>query len=179
MTRKYRLYGILAAMLFALFAGNVLAGHAILEPTGSLPLKADAQSPTNGFAVTFDLSSIPEGARIDLAELNVTVTSDTALGRHVSVLVYAGRSNWTPSALASTAEISTTDSLMMSNFVATGEDRHLEVNVTELVRLWCLGQLDNNGFVLLLRNNADHLFAAAQSGAEVDATLKVFFSNVR
>jgi len=166
----------LAVVLLVLLVGTSFAGHALLEPAGSLALKAEEQSPASRIVVKFDLSSIPKDSRIDLAELIVTVNSDTALGKRAGVQVFAAESNWATAAVASTAEVATTDSLMMSSFVRTGEEQHLEINVTELVKLWREGKVENHGFVLMVRNNSDRLFAAKQTGAGIEAHLRVFFS---
>lgn len=175
--KRSRYVAILLALLITVSFGlKVSADHLLLEPTGHLGIKKNEEVQKSAFAVKFDLSEIPRGVFIDLAELRVQLDTDTTLGKNISVIVHPAHSAWNASAQPSQSKPASSDTLFVNNFVPTGDDKPLEVNVTELVRLWQNGALDNNGFVLSVRNNDEKKVSLQESGGSFEAVLSIHYS---
>ena len=159
-----------------LTAGQALAGHIDLKPIGFVATTEASDKPISGGALTFDLSQIPKDSRIDLAELKLSVNSDTSLGKHVEVFVGAAITSWTSSLLPLTSKVATADSLLADNFLLTGDGQPVEIEVTDIVKLWHSGKLANNGFVISIPGDGRKGFAVATKGVDVEVCLSVFFS---
>lgn len=169
--------GILLALLIIVSLGlQVSADHLLLEPTGHLGVRKNLDVQKSAFALKFDISEIPDGMYIDLAELRLQLDTDTTLGKNISMIVHPAHSAWNASALPSQSKPATSDTMFVNNFVPTGDDKSLEVNVTELVRLWQNGALDNNGFVLSVRNNDEKKVSLRESGGSFEAVLSIHYS---
>jgi hypothetical protein len=168
-----------AVVAFTLLArpGDAVA-QLVLKPSAILPTKAAATSPVSGTALKFDLSQIPKGSRVDFARLSITVNADTTLGRWANVIIKPAENAWESSLLPTLTKISVIDSLAESQAAFTGDGKSVIVDLTDLVDLWYTGKLANNGIVMSITSNATgaKAFAIASKGAEVQATLSVFFS---
>jgi hypothetical protein len=174
-----RLKTAFAALLMAsliLFTGQVKAGHLDLTPGEVLATKQTSNKPVSGGALKFDLSNIPEGSRIDLAELNLVVSSDTGLGQTLEVFAGASTESWSGSLTPMPGKIQTVDTLLASAYVATGENQTVQIDVTELVRLWFTGKLPNNGLSITIPVDGTKVFTLAATGGQVTARLSIFFS---
>ena len=167
---------VLILLLSFNFAFSAFAGHVSLSPTGHLPISTSIKDVTTGFAIVFDISNIPSDASIDLAELRITVSSDTTLSKSIDIVAYAATSSWTSSELSSTAAISKTDSLASSQFALNGESRWMEINVNHIVDLWHKGELANRGFYIEILGNDSKSLILNRDGSDWKAELSVFYS---
>ena len=175
MRRLSALITLLSALVCVV--GSVFGDQIILEPTGYSCFKSTSTAPVHGFALTFDLSRIPEGNHIDLAELRLTIDSDTVLGEAVSVQVVAVAGDLPLAGEPmSVDELATVDSVRFSSFVETGADRFTEINVTELVDWWYNGKLANKGLLVFVDGNVNKAFTPEQRGAKVLAKLSIYYS---
>lgn len=166
-----------AILLTALVAVGAKAGEVTISADGHLPLKHSDIDLPHAIAVRFDLSSIPSGATIDLAEITVSLDADTALGKNILVLAHGALSSWTPSEIPTLDNLVTCDSILSSNFSGTGDNQTAEINVTEIVRLWHAGTLENKGLYLSVDRNTENRGVALHSENGVpQAALKVYYS---
>jgi hypothetical protein len=173
---KLRIIILIISLLVGAVAVPANAGHLSLKPTGFLALKEASNQPVSGGVFVFDLSGIPTDNRIDLAEVTITVNSDTALGKTISVFAGAATGSWTPSGIASTGDVPAVDSMLSEAICQTGNGQSVEFEVTELLKLWHTGKLANKGFVVSIPGNGNHTFAIQSSGSDIDVTLSVYFS---
>ena len=130
----------------------------------------------SSFAVKFDLSKIGKGQHIDMAILKLTFNADTRLGDGVEIQVYVVDESWQESLLARQTPIKTVGTLMTASHAPSGDEQEAEFHVTEMVRMWYDGEVDNNGFLLSVSRNQDLSFELANKAGEWAATLEVYFS---
>ncbi|MEK7774847.1 MAG: hypothetical protein AAB305_03065 [Candidatus Zixiibacteriota bacterium] len=174
--KKIRI-GIIMVFAVVGLTGIALGEQIILDPTVYSSFQGSSASPLNGFALTFDLSKIPSGYRIDLAELRVTIDSDTLLDEAVAVQVVAVSGNLPVAGeLMAVEDVETIDSVRFSSFVETGADKFTEINVSELVDWWYSGKLLNKGFLIFVDGNDNKEFALDLKGTKVSAKLSVYYS---
>ena len=172
-----RVIEYISIIVVALFvSASVNSGHFSLSPSGHLPIILKSSTNGSAFAVKFDLSSIPKDVNIDLAELRITVNSDTSLGNRVHIKVFAAQSNWTASDLPSKITIEAADSLSYGKSITTGAGNWLEINVNRMVKLWHSGDLPNRGFYIEIEENESKGFSLEREGADWKAELSVYYS---
>ena len=172
-----KLFKILTILSFLLFLSSlVYAGHESLSPTGILSIKNTSSTDPHALALQFDLSTIPNDVRIDLAELKITIDSDTELGKSINIVIHSALSEWIPSLIPSEASIQTSDSLFTNNYSSSGDNVEAEINVTELVRQWHEGDLTNEGFLISIQGNSDKKFKLKNNDSEIQVELSVFYS---
>jgi hypothetical protein len=173
---KYNKKSVLTFLLGFVACISVQAGHVSLLPESFSSFKSADEGQANAFAISFDLSKISPDVSIDLAELRITVNSDTTLGEQTNVVVFASQFDWIPSDLTTTAMVSTSDSLSYGEPISTGDGKFLEINVNRIVKLWHSGEVKNNGFYIQVLGNEKEEFTLDQDGTNWKAELSVYFS---
>lgn len=167
-----------AAILIALVLLSVAKAHAgsiILNPESATVVQKSVTGPAVSGALKFDLSAIPKDAKVDLAELTLTLDIDTTLGKSVSIYLGAATDSWSDGTLKTSA-IASSDSLFANALIETGQDRTLEINLTEIVMLWHSGKVQNNGLVLSIPGNAAKE-VAFDGFPKASVALTVYFTN--
>jgi hypothetical protein len=167
---------LIVAVTALLFVGSVVAEELMLEPTDHVLLKPSVASEPHGFALRFDLTSIPQDVHVDFARLLMTLNVDTVAGQSVAVVVSEAIQGWTSSGALSLNDVGKTGGMSEHSYVTSGEEQDVEVDVTEIVRAWHDGAVENNGVVVWLSPGVDRRCEAVEGGAGVKVTLEVFFA---
>ncbi len=137
-------------MFPALFAVSMMwvglsqAGQINLNLSGSANATKDGKGQV---LLKFNLPAELQGAQIDLATLQVSLSSESS---RVAVLLYPLTGDWNSSTeVLINPEVSRTDSLSVGRLVELKSGNPASLNVTELVQAWSEGALANRGFVLI------------------------------
>ncbi len=168
-------YAFILSALMVLSAANAHAGSIVLSPESAAVVQKSVTGPVVSGALKFDFSAIPKDAKIDLAELTLTLDIDTTLGQSVSIYLGAATDSWSDGALKTSA-IASSDSLFANALIETGLDRKLEINLTELVSLWHSGKLPNNGLIVSVPGNESKQ-VAMDGLPKASVKLTVFYTN--
>jgi len=152
----------------------VTAGRVKIDVSETAAMSETVEGPASSIALRFAVTAIPEGVTVDRATLYVPVNSDSTFGSHVEVSIAPAAETWSASAVPQRLELSTVDTTRTFNFCETGADATLEIDVTQIVRLWMSERLPNHGFVASVVGNDDREFSLSD-GVE-RASLIVFYS---
>jgi len=174
-----RLFSILLLVLISVsvMGAAVSAEHLTLSASSYLSVQRSGADGPHAALISFDLSSIPDSVRIELAELEISVDVDTLLGSPVEVTVYAAMSSWTPSIIPTGDSIAITDTLLSAGLVASGQAQPMAVNVTDLMRMWVSGDLDNYGVYLAVAGNSERRgFSVSGEAGARQARLSIYYS---
>ena len=165
---------VLACLAICCLAGpSAWAGHAALIPDASQLVTYADTNLTAGANLLFELTALPEGVHIDLAELRIGCNIEMEGEKSVPAVLSAVTEPWEPSVGPAEASPDFTDSLSLTMPLPIGDDQSVVFNVTDLVQWWYDGVVSNNGFYLRLDGDEYAEFTFAQQGT---VELVIFYS---
>ncbi len=168
----------IVGLVFAL-AGLVNAGVVILPITKAVPVASVDSAKVEKFLIKFDLSSIPHGSTIDLAEMNLKVEVDTGK-KYVELALFPVTSDWSEESLLLTEDqVSYTDTILTTETIDVTSGKVVDLNVTRIVTEWFKGTLLNKGLMVApLENNFDikSLSSISSVMQNVVAEVKIFYT---
>lgn len=144
------------------------AGMLELAPSNHLTITNPATEDSR-LLVKLDLASIPQGARIQHAELWIDVASCTSNHRALNVSVHEVSRSWTRSAnwtqpwARSGGDFD--EEVRDAWSVSPGQDRHFRFDVTETVQAWLDGEKTNHGFLIGVDGDPSGRFTRAQGAS--------------
>jgi hypothetical protein len=156
MFHRTRLGSWTTLLAICLLSVPAYAGYIELHATDAVSLEGANAGGVNPQAVRFDMSQLPEGIVIDLAEISFPVTVDT-LRSHSAVI--EGRpilEQWATLSPQQQERPQASDSLRTNVRVDVRYGTNAEAKLTRVVQGWYDGSLTNNGLLLeTLGSNAE------------------------
>ena len=166
---------IVLVLLLGLFtATNALAEEIIIEPNAYLPVRSTAEGPIIKFFIKYNFPDSLKNKTILFAYLEMETELDTAIHDKAIINVLPLTEEWSGSSLPEVkSSLSVNDTLLTYLHQSPGNNEGLRFNVTEIVSKWLKGELDNNGFVVMQRKNANRSFMVLQEGEKILADLRI------
>lgn len=164
------------ALLILATMQPAVGGELLLKPTKTGVFASTVNGPANAGGIYFDLTAIPEGATVDLAELMIHADVDTALGTAVHIRVKAATEVWDGSPLVQASTVAVNDTTVAGNFIGTGESQSTHFLVTRTVRGWLAGTLSNHGFIVRLGGHEEALMRLSGGGVSPEVALRVIYT---
>lgn len=176
--KTYNFCIALACLVLCCCVTSTRADTMILRPTSVIDLQHTAVGPVSAAAFKFDLSQLPEGARIDLAELQIRLDTDTSSTNAMSISFGLASADWVHTAVTLDDQVATSDSLFVTALIEPGSDRAVEVDLTELVKLWHSATVENHGIVVSSPGNELRQVRLGGIVPSESATLTIFYTVV-
>lgn len=166
----------IVTVCFFASAATVSADNIQVRASQSQTVRSDQSGPARGWALKFDLSGIPEGINIDAAELNIFASVCDTGTVPIGLRVSPAPELWSRIQLTDRGGLDIVDSLGCSSYISADDSGRVSFNITQLVRLWHAGQLDNAGIVITIRGNCATGIETVADRDDLGANLSVFYS---
>ena len=171
-----RSVGIILSVLVMCIAGGAHGASITVGTSGHLAIRPEADAEPTMFLLSFDLSTIPAAASIDLAELWLKCDISSEVGRRASVAAYPVTMDWTASESPSVLLVAFVDSLMGHCFVEPGDESEARFLVTSIAQAWHSGALGNRGLVVAIVDNEYAGFSLVNERGAWQAELRIDYT---
>lgn len=171
---------LMVAILVSLLSGTTLmAATEHLQPVSKGTLESSRGDTTIGVLIEFDLSSIPDSATIDAAELKIKVDAGRGEEEHTVVLITPISAGWTDGMATSTRPTVSEDEVYAST-QSTGSGQAWDFNLTPLVIRWKTGEIENHGILVTIIEDVEELISLAPREGQqaIEAELVVRYTNL-
>ncbi|OGC74464.1 MAG: hypothetical protein A2145_05940 [candidate division Zixibacteria bacterium RBG_16_40_9] len=165
--------------LALLFGVPVNAAVLNLQTDKAVSVVSSDTSKGNRHLIKFDLSSIPAGSTIDIAEVNLKVEVDTGK-RYIDLAIFPVTSDWSEDAVLLTeGRVSYTDTILATETIDVTTGKIMDLNITRIVREWVKGTLPNKGLMVAPLENdfkIKSLSPVSNILPGVKAEIKIFYT---
>lgn len=166
----------MCAILSAWSATSVHADHAQLGATQSQAVRPTPTGPAQAWALKFDLSSIPDSANIDAAELTVYLRVCDSSQKQIRLRVSPAPTLWSDIRLTNRGALDIIDSLGSSGTAQIEDSGKVSFDISQLAAIWHRGRLENAGLVITIRSECETGIRTAVGHSDLDARLSIFYS---
>ncbi|MEZ5359641.1 MAG: DNRLRE domain-containing protein [Candidatus Zixiibacteriota bacterium] len=171
------IYRLIVLLITIITTSVAFAGELTIGASGSLSMRVNAEADVSKYTLKFDLSELPENCEIDLAYVVLNATLDETIETPVNLVVYPVSESWQSSEISLTSSTISYSEEYSCIGLTKGKDlQSIDFPITNMVKAWVDGSLENNGLIIMGLENADSALEISTDTPGVKAELKVFYS---